>query len=172
MQKSRLLIFAAFAALLGLAATAAQAVVVTRLTAQEAALHKGSTHLVVLTAADITETTVNTAQVIPVFAIDDKMGVELVYMKLVTPFEDASDATSIITAIEVGDGADPNHLLASTELNVNGTEIDAAFGIDIRQMYTTADNVDVTVLAPTTGDFLYLIDTGEVHLYFTLYDAR
>lgn len=141
---------------------------------EEAALI-GATHRLILTHADITMATVDTAQTIEAVPVAAKMGVQLVDVRLKTAFQDSADAASIITAITVGDGGSTTRFLASTELNANGTEIWLKGGVNPNPqpyVYTAADTVDVVFLAPTSGKNLAALDTGEVHLYFKITDAR
>jgi hypothetical protein len=91
---------------------------------EEIVRHNGANLRVVLTHADLTETTDDTDQTIELFDVADKMAVRLVKCKLVTPFEDASDAALNDTQISVGDGSDPDRYLGATQVNENGTEVD------------------------------------------------
>lgn len=120
----------------------------------EARANTRATHLVVLTHADLTETTTNTAQtlttVLPVLA---KQGVELVAAILKTPFtDDATNAFNSVT-LKVGDGTDDDLYLTSTELNSYGTEIFLKFPpVDaITVTATTTSLTNATAITATTS---------------------
>ena len=89
----------------------------------------GANYLVVVTHADLTETTANTAQsltnVLPVLA---KQGVELIACRLVTAFTDDATTAFSSVAVTVGDGTDADLYLTSTELDSYGTEVWLKFG--------------------------------------------
>lgn len=90
---------------------------------EEQAAAGGANVRVEVTHADLTEATANTAQTIPLLTVGAKMAVRLVKAVLVTPFKDASDADFNTCPATVGDGSDVDRLLASMELNENGTEV-------------------------------------------------
>lgn len=90
---------------------------------EEQAANHGANVRVEVTHADLTEAATNTAQTLALLNVDAKMAVRLVKAVLVTPFQDASDAGFNTCAATVGDGSDVDRLLASMELNVNGTEV-------------------------------------------------
>lgn len=137
------------------------------LTSQEQQTLGGATHRVVITHADLTETTANTAQVLSPLTVGLGSLVKCVCAIMVDDFEDASDAAFNTTAITAGDGGSANRFLASMELNVNGTEVDFKAGVDTFYGYESADTVDVTFNA-MSGKALNDIDNGEVHLYFAV----
>ena len=98
------------------------------LTLNESAANGGFTHRIEIGHADLTETTTNTAQVLEALTLPAGAVVLNVAAKLITPFKDASDNAFNNVAIEIGDGADTDRYLASTQINENGTEIDFAAG--------------------------------------------
>lgn len=139
-------------------------------TVEEQNAHGGASHVAILTHADLTEETANTAQAIAIADVNDKVSVEVVETILKTPFQDASDAAFNTTALEVGDGSDVDRLLVSQELNVNGTEVDRKEGTGTYQ-YTASDTVDANFNA-MSAKALNDIDTGEVHIYLRVIDHR
>lgn len=129
----------------------------------------GATHLVIWGHADLTETTANTAQLLQIPVVAGTL-VKVIGNKLVTPFEDASDAAFNSTAITIGDGGSANRLLTSTELNVNGTEIDFKPGaLAEGYFFNVADTIDITVNSMTAKS-LSNIDAGEDHVYLSIVD--
>ena len=118
-----------------------------------------------LTHADLTQTTVNTAQAftIPVAAGD---AFRVVAVKLITPLEDQSDAAFNSCAATIGDGGSATRFLASTQLNLNGTEIDFAPGaLGESYLYNVADTVDISI-GSMTAKALNDIDKGRWQVFY------
>lgn len=135
-----------------------------QLMGHEIVIAGGANVAVEITAADLTETTVNTAQTIELFPVKLGTRVELVGAFLKTPFKDASDSALNTTTLIVGDGADTDRLLASMELNENGSEVLAKVGAGA-YAYVGADTVDA-VFGSMALKNLADVDVGEVVLYF------
>jgi hypothetical protein len=128
----------------------------------------GFTHQVVVTHTDLTESTVDTDQTIALLSVVAGDVVEKAAFKLVTAFEDASDAAFNDTNVSVGDGGDTDRFIASTEVNENGTEVDfAANANTTAYAYTAADTVDLLVESMTAKS-LSNIDAGEIHIYLAV----
>jgi hypothetical protein len=132
-----------------LAAGLAQAASFHPLTEQERA-NLGATHVATFTYADFTETTTNTAQTFTnVFAVAAKEGVELVAMQLATAFDTGNTNYTGSVLVEVGDGADADLYLTSTELASDGTEVFLKFGRSV-QAATSVISTNVTGLTLQT----------------------
>lgn len=142
-----------------------------KLSYEESIANNGATHVAEVVAADLTEATANTDQAVALVTVADKMSVECVHTKLVTAFQDASDAAFNTTALEVGDGNDVDELLVSQELNVNGTEVNQKSGTNVSHDYAAADTVDANFNA-MSAKALNDIDTGEVHIFLRVLDSR
>ena len=124
-----------------------------------------------LTYADLTETTVNTAQAFTI-AVEAGDLFRVVYAKLITPLEDASDAAFNSCAATIGDGGSATRFLGSTQLNVNGTEIDFAPGaLGESYAYTAADTVDISI-GSMTAKALSDIDAGKWRVYYHHFKAN
>ena len=108
---------------------------------EEQAAAGGANIRVEITHTDLTETTTNTAQTIPLLTVAAKMAVRLVKAVLVTPFKDASDAAFNTNAATVGDGNSAGRFLASTELNLNGSEVPLKLGPSTAAPAATAATV-------------------------------
>lgn len=124
----------------------------------------GPTHKIIVTHEDLTETTANTAQVIPLLTVALGDLVEVVATYVPTAFQDASDAAFNTTAITIGDGGSANRLLTSQELNVNGSEVLGKAGVAGGYVYLAGDTVDLTV-GSMSSKSLSNIDTGELHIF-------
>ena len=145
---------------------------VTRLP-NETAAHSGFNYKVVITHADLTETTADTDQTIQVASAGVGAIVRNVATFLKTDFQDASDSALNDTAIIVGDGNDTDRYILLQQVNTNGTEVDAAISPStgtLPYVYTTADSIDV-VVASMGGKSLSNIDTGEVWVFLDLVET-
>jgi hypothetical protein len=128
----------------------------------------GFTHQVVVTHTDLTESDADTDQTIALLSVVAGDVVEKAAFKLVTAFEDASDAAFNDTNVSVGDGGDTDRFIASTEVNENGNEVDfAANANTTAYAYTEADTVDLLVESMTAKS-LSNIDAGEIHIYLAV----
>ena len=131
----------------------------------------GATHYIRVTHADLTETAADTDQTLTL-AVADGEAFRVVAMRLVEPFEDASDAALNDTKFSFGDGGSATRFLAATQVNVNGTEIDYAPGVlGVPYPYNTADTADLLVES-MTGKSLSDIDTGIALFYVQLVDLK
>jgi hypothetical protein len=140
----------------------------------EAVAQHGATHVAIVTHADLTETTANTAQVIALIAAPANTVARVVKVKNVIPFKDASDAALNTTALTIGDAGDADRLLASTELNVNGTEVLLKQGPVNSNLATvaTADGSDAgttqtlaNALKAAFNVLVGLLNVGPGHVY-------
>jgi len=136
------------------------------LSMQERMKHVGATHVVELTHADLTETTVNTAQDIALLTTPaSKCSVQVVKTVLDTPFKDASDSAFNTNALIVGYSGSTNALLASQELNENGSEVLKKRGTGTVTVFTAATVINANIAA-MAAKALADIDTGggdDVH---------
>ena len=126
----------------------------------------GFTHQVVVTHEDLTETTADTDQTLSLLALAAGDVVTTAAIKLVTPFEDASDADLDDTKVQLGDTGDDDEYIAATQVNENGTEVlfAAAVPASVPLVYTAANAVELLVESMTAKS-LSNIDTGELHVY-------
>lgn len=123
---------------------------------------------IVVTHADLTETTANTAQTIALVSVKAGEVWEVLGTHVKTAFKDASDTAFNTTAIEIGDGSDTDRLLASQELNVNGTEVLNKAGVG-PYAFNADDTIDLTV-GSMSAKSLSNIDTGELHIFLRVFD--
>lgn len=124
-----------------------------------------------VTAEMLTETTANTAQLFTVKAGKKGLAVKRVVLSSAAGLEDDSDAAFNSTAITVGDASDPDRLLGSTELNVNGTEVLSKVN-EPDYVYTDASETISITVNSMTGKSLSNIDTGEFYVGFELQDIE
>jgi hypothetical protein len=132
---------------------------------EERLKHDGATHVFEITHEDLTETTADTTQALVLLTTPASRGsVECKKTVLVTPLKDASDEAFNTNALIVGDSGSTNRLLASMELNENGSEVLKKVGTGTKYVYTSATAVNA-IFAAMSAKALSDIDTGEVHIY-------
>jgi hypothetical protein len=129
------------------------------------------THKFILTHEDLTEATDNTAQTIALLTLAAGQAVNFCATKLVTPFENSADAAHNTTTLIVGDAGSTNRFLASQELNENGTEVLFQAGTGTQRAYATSTAVNA-VFGSQTSKNLAALDTGEVHIFLSVYDLN
>lgn len=125
-----------------------------------------------MTHEDLTEAADNTAQAIVVFKA--KAGDTLLCANTVVEeyFEDASDNALNTTALTLGDAGDAARLLASQELNVNGTEVYGKASPPAKVPYTYPEDTDiVATFGSMTDKALEDIDTGKLHIFLHIHRA-
>jgi hypothetical protein len=127
----------------------------------------GYTHKFVVTHADLTTTTANTAQSVTLLSLEQGDVVANAAYKLVTAFSDASDSTFNVTTLAVGDD-DVDEFIDETEVNANGTEIFYAGPVadSIPKVYNVATDGPITAtFMPSVAHNLADLDAGEVHIF-------
>ena len=126
----------------------------------------GFTHKAIVTHSDLTETAADTDQTLSLLTLEAGDVVTTAAIKLVTPFEDASDVNLNDTKVQLGDTADDDEYIAATQVNENGTEVDfvAALPASVPFAYTAANAVELLVESMSAKS-LSDIDTGELHVY-------
>lgn len=85
----------------------------------------GMTHIGAITANDLIQTTVNTAQSFNLAAIPLHAVVTMQEAKLITPFKDPADAAFNSTTVDIGDTGSATRWQTAQQVNENGTEITA-----------------------------------------------
>lgn len=165
-----------------------QAASIHPLTSQEQA-KVGATHLVIVTYADFAaSTSTNTAKSFTNFTAAAGSEVELVEMKLETPFDTGNTNYTGAVALTVGDSSDADLFLTSTELASDGSEVfikagrtdvpgvtvasnfvaTVTAGVRGKKVYTTATPV-ITTFTPNAEEALSANTAGEVRLYFKVF---
>ena len=136
----------------------------------------GFTHKFIVDHVDITTTTAATAQTIDLLDLPVGTVVNKVAYKLVTAFEDASDAAYNDTDFSVGETGDVDEFIDETEVNKNGTEISYSAGFTftdaactLPRVYTTASKLTAT-FAGMSAKSLSDLDAGKVEVYVSLTD--
>jgi hypothetical protein len=126
----------------------------------------GFTHKAIVTHEDLTESTADTDQTLSLLDLEAGDVVTTAAIKLVTPFEDASDADLDDTKVQLGDTADDDEYIAATQVNENDTVVDfvAAAPASVPLAYTAANAVELLVESMAAKS-LSNIDTGELHVY-------
>ena len=135
----------------------------------ETAALLGFTHRVVVTHEDLTQATANTAQVIPILSAPAGTYVRDCAIHMTTAFKDTSDAAFNTTAITIGDDGDVDRLLASCELNVNGTEVfwKGTVPANVPYLFAADNTIDITFNA-MADKALVDIDAGELVVFLNV----
>jgi hypothetical protein len=136
------------------------------LTTNERAESCGFTHVGVVTADDLTQTTVTIAQLITFCALVAGDQVVRVAWYLKKAFQNTADAADNATTASVGDTAAVGTHLAPAIINVNGAIVIWRAG-NTAVLYTAGDKLTVNFI-PTTGKALSALNRGELHVYFAL----
>jgi hypothetical protein len=132
---------------------------------------RGFNHRFVVSAEDLTESTDNTAQAITLITLPAGTVIKSAAYYLKTPLADASDAALNTTTITVGDSADADRCINSSELNVNGTEVLYAVNDAAKLPFVTTASTAVTAtFGSMAAKDLASIDTGEVWVYLETAD--
>lgn len=128
------------------------------------------THLFVVTSADLTEVTANTAQSVALITLPANSLLVSAATFLKVPFADASDAAFNNNVLIVGDAGDTDRAIASQQVNLNGTEVLAkAQASTIPFAYETATVINAN-FAAMSAKSLSDLDAGEVHILLEVRD--
>ena len=134
---------------------------------QEERISLGATHRIQLLASDLSEATVNTAQVIKLLDIPVGGIVRNVFLVNHQKFADASDAAFNTTAVTVGDAGTANKFVTSTELNANGAVVRFKAGTGTQAAYDAAAVLNVTV-GSMAAKAVKDLDVGELWVFVEL----
>lgn len=137
------------------------------LTTNERAESPGYTHVLVITADDLTVTTVATLQTLTVCPLNAGDQIMRVAWHLRRAFENTADAAYAVQTVSVGDDAGVATHLAAGEVNINGTELIWRTGNTV-VLYTAGSNLTVTFTAPAAGKAVASLNRGELLIYFAL----
>lgn len=139
--------------------------IVRPLTTNERAELPGFTHVIVITANDLTQTANNTAQTFDTFGLLAGDIVAKAVGVPVVPFQNTADPAFNSDTVSIGDTGSATRHTAATEANANGTYLrvmgNTAF------LYTAADKLRITVNS-MTGKKLSDLNRGEYHAFISL----
>jgi hypothetical protein len=137
----------------------------------EIALH-GFTHAIKIVPADLaTQTTAATPLVIEMVPVKAGDVVIRAAYHLRTPFAASGDAAFNSTTITIGDGNGAATYLASTQINVNGTEILNKAGTGTEGAYDAADTVDITFTS-MAAKALASLNVGELWVFLHIANVK
>jgi len=134
------------------------------LSTNERAEAPGYTHLCEVTADDLTQATVATAQTITVSTFNAGDQMIRVFWYLKKSFQNTADAAFNTTTVSVGDTALVTTHLAAAETNTNGSFVTYRTGNTL-VLYTAADILTVTFNA-MAAKALSSINRGDLVLLF------
>ncbi len=128
----------------------------------------GFTHKVVISHNALTEAADNTAQTLTLLTAPANSIIKDAALFLSTPFQRTGTSAYNSNTIVVGIAGTTNQLLASTQINANGTPVTAArFNSNTPVVYTAATPIIATVASMASYDLAEL-DAGEVEIFLSL----
>ena len=126
---------------------------------------RGFNYRFVIDHTDLTTSTDNTAQDITLITLPAYSVVLSAATYLKTPFQKTGTSAYNSNLLIVGDSSDTDRLIASQQLNVNGTEVLAkAQASTIPYAYEAATAIVANFASMASYDLLEL-DAGEVHIF-------
>ena len=126
---------------------------------------RGFNYRFVIDHTDLTTATDNTAQDITLITLPAYSVVLSAATYLKTPFQKTGTSAYNSNLLIVGDSGDTDRLIASQQLNVNGTEVLAkAQASTIPYAYEAATAIVANFASMASYDLLEL-DAGEVHIF-------
>ena len=135
----------------------------------------GASHVAIITHEDLTETVADTDEVINIYTMADDMSAAIVFAKVISTFEDSSDAAFNDTQMSAGDDDDPDGFITAFQVNANGTAAliasrDGAY-TDFMVDYAAANHLEILVESMAAKS-LSDIDEGEIHFFIRFLDNR
>jgi hypothetical protein len=128
----------------------------------------GYTHKVTLDHNDLTDATTGNSQTITLITVPTTTIVKDLATRVVTSFQKTGTSAYNTNTIVVGVSGTTNQLLASQQINTNGTTVVAkGFGNTAPIVYTASTAIIATV-ASMTGYSLADLDAGEIHIFLNL----
>ena len=127
----------------------------------------GFTHMMVISANDLTETTVNTAQT---FVVDlrTESVINAVGLRLQTPLQNTGDGAFNTNTVSVGDTGSATRWVNAAETNANGSFITApSISSTSAGPYAASQQFIVTVNA-MAAKALNSLNAGEIHVLVNL----
>lgn len=126
---------------------------------------RGYNYRFVIDHTDLTTSTDNTAQDITLITLPANSVVKSAATYLKTPFEKTGTAAYNSNVLIVGDSGDTDRIIASQQLNVNGTEILAKAHASTTPFAYVAATAIVANFASMAAYDLAELDAGEVHIF-------
>jgi len=132
----------------------------------------GYTHKVVLDHTDLTTATDNTAQTITLITLPADSIVTDAATHLVTSFQLTGTSAYNSNTIQVGVSGTTDQLIASQQINTNGTPVTSRrFNSNTPVGYTASTPIIATVASMASHDLLEL-NAGEIHVFLAVNDLN
>jgi len=134
----------------------------------------GVTHQAVVTANDLTQATAAAAQSFNLCAIPVGAIIAGVWLRLITPFQDAAtpDTGFNSTTVDVGDTGSATRFATAQQVNANGTFITAPqYNATAGGPYAASQFLTVNFNSMAAKS-LNKLNKGEVHVLVNLIDAK
>jgi hypothetical protein len=132
----------------------------------------GYTHKIVLDHTDLTTAADNTAQTITLITLPADTIVKDAATHLVTSFQLTGTTAYNSNTIQVGVSGTTDQLIASQQINTNGTPVTSRrFAADNPIGYTASTPIIATVASMASYDLLEL-NAGEIHIFLAVVDLN
>jgi hypothetical protein len=132
----------------------------------------GYTHKVVITEASLTQGTDNTAQTLTLLTLPADSIITDAATHLVTPFQLTGTTAYNSNTIVVGVSGTTDQLIASQQINANGTPVTTRrFNSNTPVAYTASTPIIATVASMASYDLLEL-NAGEIHVFLAVNDLN
>ena len=132
----------------------------------------GFTHKVVITHASLTEAADNTAQTLTLLTLPADSIITNAATHLVTSFQKTGTSAYNTNTLVVGVSGTTNQLIASQQINTNGTPVNVRiFNSTAPIAYTASTPIIATVASVASYDLAEL-DAGEVHIFLSVVDLN
>jgi hypothetical protein len=128
----------------------------------------GYTHKVTLDHTDLTDATTGNSQTITLITVPTTTIVKDLATRVVTSFQKTGTSAYNTNTIVVGVSGTTNQLLASQQINTNGTPVVAKGFAATAPIAYTASTAIIATVASMTGYSLADLDAGEIHIFLNL----
>lgn len=132
----------------------------------------GFTHKAVITHTSLTEAADNTAQTLTLLTVPADSIITNAATHLVTPFQLSGTTAYNSNTVVVGISGTTNQLIASQQVNANGTPVTTRiFNSTAPVAYTAATPIIATVASMASYDLAEL-NAGELHVFLSVVDLN
>lgn len=128
----------------------------------------GFTHKITLDHTDLTNSTDAASQTITLLTVPARSIIKDAATNLVTPFQLTGTAAYNSNTIVVGISGTTNQLIASQQINANGTPVNnRVFNSTAPVAYASSTDLIATVASMASYDLAEL-DAGEIHIFLSV----
>lgn len=133
---------------------------------------RGATHAFDVGHLDLTETTVDTPQAVPLITLGAGYLVEVIYGELIEAFQDTADAAFNSTTVSAGIAGALVGQLAATQVNAKDTPVQATVGTGAVLAPTAATALVANFVGLPDTKALASLNKGLYRIWVKITDAR